>query len=265
VNTGADRSANHEYDFPAVRIRSHDIAQIVRSAWLRGVAAGPNLFARESFVDEMAFAAGADPLAFRLRHLKDERSIAVLKTATERFGWEMRPGARALDKSAEIVRGRGLAYAQTFYERWPGAPKPYGAWAVEVEVNRKTGNVRVLRVVASQDAGIIINPIALRQQAHGQIIQAISRSLKEEVSIESGRIKTSNWADYPILRFPELPEIDVVLINRPEEPPLGGGDAIGNHAGAAIANAIFDATGVRMRRAPFTPDRMRNALSSSAA
>jgi CO/xanthine dehydrogenase Mo-binding subunit len=252
---GGDRNAGHTYVFPndrvVVRWLSHSP---LRPSALRGLGAPQNVFANESFMDELAAAAGADPVQFRLRHLRDERAIAVVGAAAKRAGWSPRPApARAGD--ANIARGRGVAYCQ--YE----TQNAYVAVVVDVTVERASGAVRVPRAVVAHDCGLIINPDGLTNQIEGGVIQAISRSLKEEVRFTGSTVTSLDWTSYPILTFAEVPDaIDVVLINRPDKPAVGAGEPATCPIPAAIANAIFDATGARVRTAPFTPARLRAAL-----
>jgi nicotinate dehydrogenase subunit B len=210
-------------------------------------------------MDELAALAGADPLAFRLTHLKDPRARAVLEAAAQRAGWQARPSPQpGAATMGGVVRGRGLAFVQ--YENDTG----YAAMVSDVEVDRATGGVRVTRVVVAHDCGLIVNPDGVRNQVEGNVIQAISRTLKEEVLFDRARITSVDWGSYPILTFPELPdEVEVVLIDRPDQPSLGAGEPATCPVPAAIANAVFDATGARLRSVPFTPDRVKAVLDRS--
>jgi len=207
-------------------------------------------------MDELAVAAGVDPAAFRRRHLTDPRAIAVIDAAIRLSGWTPRsaPRARAAATSS-VAKGRGFAYVQ--YDR----TEAYAAAVVDVEVQPATGAVRVRRVCVAHDCGLIINPDGVRNQIEGNVIQAISRTLKEAVRFDTTRVTGVDWARYPILRFTEIPDaIDIELIDRPSEPSLGAGEAATSPIPPAIANAIFDATGARVREVPFTPERVRAAL-----
>lgn len=258
-----DRTAVPPYAYPRRRIASDDVPVLIRAAWLRGVSALPNTFAHESYIDELAELAGADPLAYRLRHLQDERARAVLLAAAERAGWSAeKRGAKVADGDGWL-HGRGLAYARYVHSRFPGFGAALAAWVVFLRVDPVSGEIRVRRLVVSQDAGLMINPAGVRHQVHGNIIQMLSRTLKESVPFENGLPAAREWGGYPLLRFSELPEIDLVLLEPPEAPPLGVGESTSLPAAPAIANALFDATGVRFRRPPFTPERVRAALAGA--
>jgi nicotinate dehydrogenase subunit B len=227
-----------------------DRASPLRTSHLRDPV-GPQLnFASESFIDELAAATDSDPVEFRLRYLRQPREIAAVKAATERAGWESRPSGRRDQGSADVATGRGIAYAQRGHT--------IVAVVAEVEVERRTGKVRPRRFIVAHDCGLIVNPDGLRYCIEGNIAQGTSRSLWEEVMFDRAGVTSVDWASYPILDIAEAPEaIDIVLINRTELPPYGAGEAAIRPVAAAIANAIFDATGVRLRRAPFTPDRVK--------
>jgi nicotinate dehydrogenase subunit B len=208
-------------------------------------------------MDHLAQAAGADPVEYRLAHLKDERAIAVLKAVVERAGWEPRPWPRASFDASGKATGRGVALVQR-----PGGtgPNTYVAMVADAEVDRGTGEVRVTRVVVAQDCGLIVNPNGVENQIEGNVIQTTSRSLKEELTFDESGVTSVDWRSYPILTFPEIPEIEIVLINRPDLPASGVGEPASCPVPAAIANAVFDATGVRLFEVPFTPDRVKAAL-----
>jgi nicotinate dehydrogenase subunit B len=227
-----------------------DRASPLRTSHLRDPV-GPQLnFASESFIDELAAATDSDPVEFRLRYLRQPREIAAVKAATERAGWESRPSGRRDQGSADVAAGRGIAYAQRGHT--------IVAVVAEVEVERRTGKVRPRRFIVAHDCGLIVNPDGLRYCIEGNIAQGTSRSLWEEVMFDRAGVTSVDWASYPILDIAEAPEaIDIVLINRTELPPYGAGEAAIRPVAAAIANAIFDATGGRLRRAPFTPDRVK--------
>jgi CO/xanthine dehydrogenase Mo-binding subunit len=243
-----DRNAIALYTVPNLRVVHRFIAQPMplRVSALRSLGAYMNVFSIESFMDELARAAGADPVAFRLQHLGDARARDVIVTAATRFGWDgyqRRPG-----------RGRGFAFAR--YKNLAA----YTALACEVEVGRDNGEVRVLRVVAAVDCGEIAAPDGVRNQVEGGIVQATSWTLAEEASFDRTRILSRDWAGYPILRFPQVPlQVEVHLQPRPDQPFLGTGEAAQGPTAAALANAIADATGVRLRQIPFTPQRVRAA------
>lgn len=256
-----DRTAIPPYAYPHARVTVHDMAPIARASWLRGVSALPNSFAHESFVDELASEAGQDPVAYRLHHLDDERAASLIRSVADRAGWVPHGEPRTLPAEGDWLRGRGFAYATYVHGTFPGTAAASAAWVADVSVHRTTGEVAVTRVVVGQDAGLMINPAGVRHQIHGNVIQSVSRTLTEEVAFEGGLAASRDWGTYPILRFPELPAIDVLMTDRPEAPPLGVGESATVPSAAAIANAIFDATGIRFREPPFTPERVRAALN----
>jgi nicotinate dehydrogenase subunit B len=216
---------------------------------LRGLGAYANVFSIESFMDELARAAGADPVAFRLKHLQDPRAQDVIKLAAEKFGWA--------GWQRKAGRGRGFAFAR--YKNLAG----FLAMACEVEVRRDTGEVRLVHVVAAVDSGEVVNPDGIRNQIEGGIVQSSSWTLAEEVTFDRTRITSRDWAGYPILRFPQVPErIDVHIVPRPGQPFLGTGEVAQGPTPAMIANAVHDATGARLRQLPFTRERVRLALAA---
>lgn len=237
---------------------------IARAAWLRGVSALPNSFAHESWIDECATEARVDPIEYRLRYLRDPRAVDVVQATAERAGWTPHTEPRTLGGEGDLLYGRGFAYALYVHSKFPGYGAAWSAWVADVAVNKATGEVAVTRVTVGQDNGLTINPAGVRHQIHGNVIQSTSRALKERVSFDATAVTSREWGAYPILTFPEVPAIDVVLVARPHEPPLGVGESASVPSAAAIANAIFDATGVRFREAPFTPERVRAALNPPA-
>lgn len=253
-----DRTAIPPYDYDHMRVVAHDMAPIVRASWFRGVSALPNTFAHESYIDEAATEAGIDPIEYRLRYLKDQRAVDLVNAVGERAGWTPRPVRE--EKDGEIVHGRGFAYALYVHSKFPGYGAAWSAWVADVAVNKTTGDVSVTRVVAGQDSGLMINPDGVRHQIHGNVIQSTSRALMEEVSFERGAVAAREWGAYPIIPFPDVPKIDVLMLPRPDQPPLGVGESASVPSAAAIANAIFDATGVRFREPPFTPERILRGL-----
>jgi nicotinate dehydrogenase subunit B len=228
-------------------------ASPLRTAHLRDPV-GPQIqFASESFIDEIAAAIGADPVAFRLRYLKAPRDIAVVKAAAERAQWDPRPSPRP-DRSGDTLSGRGIAYAQR-----SGAVV---AIVAEVEIDRRSGKVWARKFTVAHDCGLIVNPDGLRRCIEGNVVQGTSRALSEEVAFDRARVTSTDWLSYPILDITEAPEaVDIVLINRPELPPAGAGESSIRPVAAALANAVFDATGVRLRRAPLTPQQLKPALA----
>lgn len=255
-----DRTAVPPYAYPHARVTVHDMAPIARASWLRGVSALPNSFAHESFVDELATEAGHDPVAYRLHHLDDERAASLIRSVADRAEWVPHTRPKTLAPDGDWLRGRGFAYATYVHGSFPGTAAALAAWVADVAVHRMTGEVAVTRVVVGQDAGLMINPAGVRHQIHGNVIQSVSRTLTEEVAFEQGVVTSRDWGAYPILRFPDLPAIDVLMTDRPDAPPLGVGESASVPSAAAIANAIFDATGIRFREPPFTQERVRAAL-----
>jgi nicotinate dehydrogenase subunit B len=239
---------------------AHDMPPIVRASWFRGVSALPNTFAHESYIDELATEAGVDPIEYRLRYLKDSRAADLVKAVSERAGWTPRPVWKEPVAENDIVRGRGFAYALYVHSKFPGYGAAWSAWIADVAVNKTTGDVSVTRVVAGQDSGLMINPDGVRHQIHGNVIQSTSRALMEEVSFGRNAVTAREWGAYPIITFPDLPKIDVLMLPRQDQPPLGVGESASVPSAAAIANAIFDATGVRFRELPFTPERILAGL-----
>ncbi|MDB5807901.1 MAG: aldehyde dehydrogenase [Betaproteobacteria bacterium] len=244
---GGDRNLIPLYALPNVRCVHHFIPEMpLRVSALRSLGAYMNIFALESFMDELAKASQQDSVQFRLRHLQDERATAVIRLAAERFEW-----ARYAPRSG---RGRGFAFAR--YKN-SGA---YLAIAMEVEVQRESGLVRVRRAVAAVDSGEAVNPDGIRNQVEGGIVQSLSWTLMEEVTFDTSRITSRDWAGYPILRFNGVPDkIEVSIVDRPGQPFLGTGEASQGPTAAALANAVADATGVRLRQIPFSRARIRAA------
>jgi nicotinate dehydrogenase subunit B len=260
-----DRTAVPPYDYRSMRIVCDDTPPIVRAAWLRGVSALPNTFAHESFIDELAAEAGVDPVEFRLKHLSDPRAVDLVKAVAGRAGWEPRDPSARQAQEGDIARGRGVAYARYVHSKFPGFGAAWSAWIADVEVNRRSGELAVTRVVVGQDTGTMVNPDGVRHQIHGNVIQATSRALKERVTFGENAVTSQEWGAYPILTFREVPVIDVVMMPRHGEPPMGAGESASLPGAAAIANALFDATGVRFRRPPFTPETIRAALADAQA
>ncbi len=245
---GGDRNAVPLYDFPRQKITHHFIPEMpIRVSALRALGAYANIFAIESFMDELARAAKVDPVEFRMRHLNDPRASAVVKAAASHAGWQPNlPGGTG--------KGRGIGFAK--YKNLSA----YLAVVVEVEMDRATGATRLVRATAAIDAGQVINPDGLINQTEGGIIQAASWTLKEQVLFNPQHIVSRDWSRYPILTFPEVPAIDVVVLDRPTEKSLGAGEAAQGPTAAAIANAIAHATGLRLRDLPLTPERIKAAF-----
>lgn len=255
-----DRTAIGPYDFANHRVTVHDMPPIVRASWLRGVSALPNTFAHECYIDELAAEAGVDPIAYRLRYLKDSRAADLIRQLAERAGWEPHAGPR-LDRDEDgVLRGRGFAYALYVHSKFPGYGAAWSAWVADVAVNPHTGEVALTKIAVGQDSGLMINPDGVRHQIHGNVIQSTSRVLKEQVTFSDIAVASKEWGAYPLLTFPETPPIDVLMVARPQDEPLGVGESASVPSAAAIANAIFDATGVRFREPPFTPERILAGL-----
>jgi CO/xanthine dehydrogenase Mo-binding subunit len=243
------------YTFQNHRVRNHTVGSRFLTAPLRSPARIQNTFANESFMDELAAAAKQDPVDFRLAHLDLFRLESCFRTAAAMAGWESRPSPQA-PSDDRMVTGRGIAGMQ--YEG-TGA---YAAVATKLLVDKQTGKVRVQHVWAAQDCGITINPDGMRAQAEGCCLQGISRALKEELTWTKQKVTSVDWATYPVLRFTDMPEFDFHILDQPDQPPLGAGEVVITAMIASIGNAIFDATGVRLRRPPFTPARVRAGLAA---
>ncbi len=243
---GGDRNAPTNYDFAHQRVVAHWLdGSLLRTSSMRTLGGAANTFANESFIDELAAAAQIDPLEFRLRHMSDPRAIAVLRAAAKEAGW-----GTPLPAST----GRGLAFAQ--YEN----DMAYVATVAQVQVDANSGAIQVQRIVTAHDCGLIINPDGLRNQIEGNVLQSLSRALYEEVTFDESHITSVDWDSYPILKFSDVPEVDVVLINHPDQPAVGAGEPATITTAPAIANAVFQATGARLRQIPFTPQRVKAAL-----
>ena len=258
-----DRTSIPPYDFEHLRVTINDMAPIVRASWMRGVSALPNTFAHESYIDELAFAAKVDPVEYRLRYLHDERAAELVRATAARAGWVARTEPMQTPEQDNILRGRGFAYARYIHSKFPGFGAAWAAWVADVAVDRLSGEVSVTRVVIGHDAGMMVNPAGVRHQIHGNVIQATSRVLKERVTFEESTVSSKEWGAYPILTFKQVPKIDVLMMPRQHEPPMGAGESAGVPSAAAIANAIYDATGIRFRELPITPERVLAALKLS--
>nr|WP_205520596.1 molybdopterin cofactor-binding domain-containing protein [Propylenella binzhouense] len=246
---GGDRNAIPLYRIPNVRVVDHFIPEIpIRTSALRSLGAYMNVFSVESFMDELARAAKADPVAFRMRYLEDPRARAVVETAAEKFGWK--PGEKP-----GPGRGQGFAFAR--YKNLAC----YVAIAVEAEVDAGTGYIHLPRIVAAIDSGLAVNPDGIRNQTEGGILQASSWTRFEEVRFSTEEITSRDWGSYPIMRFESVPgSVEVHIVNRPDQPFLGTGEGAQGPTAAAIANAVADATGVRIRTLPLSPKRVKAAL-----
>jgi nicotinate dehydrogenase subunit B len=229
----------------------------LRTNHLRSPGDLARCFATECFLDEIAADLGADPVEFRLRHLAhNKRGTEVLKAATEKAGWKAR-ASRAPAASGNTATGRGVAVTQR--------ANAYVAAVADVDVDKSNGSVHVKRIAIAHDCGLIINPDGVKNQIEGNVIQGVSRALMEEVQFDASGMKNNDWSSYPIITFPDVPDIEIVLINRPEMPALGAGEPSTIPVAAAIANAVFDATGARLREAPFTPERVLAAMKAAGS
>src|SRR6267378_2592456 len=265
--TGVDEFAQWGVQAPPYSFRNiHAVAHVIpalygtasplRTTHLRDPEGPATSFAVESFVDEIAAAAGVDPLDFRLKYLDEPRAKAVLIAAAQKAGWDRRPSPKKNSASGEISTGRGIGLS-TRNGTFVGT-------VAEVEVNRRTGAVHVKRFVCAHDCGLIINPDALRTTIEANLIQSMSRSLMEEVMFDRSKVTSVDWRTYPVARASDIPsQVEVVLLSHPELPSSGAGEPSSRNVPAAIANAVFDATGARVRQIPLTPARVKAALASN--
>jgi CO/xanthine dehydrogenase Mo-binding subunit len=249
VRWGGD---NYPYRVANLHSVGHIIAPLyasaspMRTTHLRDPNGPAGTFAAESFIDELAAAAGADAIEFRLRHIDDPRAKAVLEAAAERARWERRRSG------AKTGTGRGVALALR--------GGTYVATVAEVEVDRRSGGLRVKRLVCAHECGLIVNPEALRGTVQANLVQSLSRTLKEEVTFDRTHVTSADWNSYPVARWRDVPAIEVVLLNRPDVAPSGAGEPSSRPTAAAIANAVFDASGGRVRRVPLTATRIKAAI-----
>ena len=254
------QNSNIPYKFANIKAVCHRLETTpLRPSWIRTPGRMQNTYANECFMDELAAVAGEDPIAFRRKVLDpaDKRGLEVLDRVAQLAKWESRtspkPGA-----SGDVVTGRGVSYCK--YE----LVRTYIAVVAEVEVTKSTGAIRVTKFHVAHDCGQIINPDGLRNQIEGNVIQTVSRTLIEEVKFSRSAVTSLDWASYPILTFPEVPEIVIDLIDRPSEKPWGAGEPSAAVVPSAVSNAVFDATGVRLRSVPFTPDKVKTAMRGAA-
>jgi CO/xanthine dehydrogenase Mo-binding subunit len=252
------KNSNVLYEFPNVKTEVHRMAdKAFRTSHLRTPGRMQNTFANEAFFDEVAAAANADPLQWRLKYLKDPRSRAVLEDVAKMSGWQTRPSPS--NQTGDVVKGRGVAFVRYDNER------TYVAAVVQVEVDKRNGGIHVTDVWCSHDCGQVVNPDGVHNQVEGGIVQTISRTLMEEIKFDRQKVTSLDWASYPILRFTQVPAIHVHLIDRPEKPTWGAGEMAPTVIPAAISNAVFDATGIRLRSVPFLPEKVLTALKVPAA
>jgi nicotinate dehydrogenase subunit B len=257
---GSDRNAIPLYSFAQQKVVNHLLLDLpIRTSALRTLGAYSNVFALESFMDELAGMVGADAVEFRLAHLNDARGRAVIERVAGMANWQRSAvpdtrNARSAMKEG-VLKGRGIGFAR--YKNLA----VYCAVIVDVAVDLRSGTLQVERAWSAVDAGLVVNPNGLRNQIEGGIIQSTSWSLHESASHDGQHLLARNWADYRILRFPEVPAVQVELINRPDERPLGVGEGAHGPTVAAIANAFANATGRRLRDLPFNAEKVKQALA----
>ena len=241
------------YSVPNVHTVAHRLETTpFRPSWIRTPGRLQNTYANESFFDELAAAAGADPFEYRRRYLKDPRGLELLDRLEKLSNWQ--PHQASPTKKAGKVTGRGLSYVK--YEM----VRTYVGGVADVELDLASGEIHVVRFFAVQDCGQIINPDGVRNQLEGNIVQTISRTLKEQLTFDRSNVTSLDWSSYPILTFSGVPEIVMDLIDRPDEPPWGAGEPSASIVPAAIANAVFNASGARLRSVPFLPEKVKAAL-----
>jgi CO/xanthine dehydrogenase Mo-binding subunit len=244
---GIHRNATPIYELPSRRIVKRFVAQApLRTSSLRSLGAHLNVFAIESFIDELATLRGTSPLELRRRHLADVRARAVLDAAAEAAAW-------GGERSAHTGHGTGIGIA-----RYKNAAA-YAAVLVQLRVEDASAAIELERIVIAADCGEVVDPSGAANQLEGGALQSASWTLKEAVAYDGESVTSVDWETYPILRFSEVPAIETVLLDRPGQPFLGVGEATQGPTAAAIANAVFDATGLRLRDTPFTPERVRDA------
>lgn len=251
------QNSGQPYGFPNIKVNTKHVAEsFFRSSHLRSPGRIENSFANESFMDELAAAAKADPLEYRVRYMKDPRAIEAIQTAAKLANWQARPGPNPSAGSGDVVKGRGIAYMR--YNN----TITYVAAVAEVEVTKSTGAIKVTRICIAHDCGEMVNPDGVANQVEGGVLQTVSRTLMETVTWDRTKVTSVDWASYPIARFPDMPKVEIALLDRPGTPAWGAGEPAPCAIPGAIANAVFDATGVRLRSLPFTPDRVKTALAA---
>ena len=240
------------YEFPNKRMSGHYVEELLRSIYLRGPGRIQGNFAIESFMDEIAADQQADPAEFRRRHLKDAMALQVFDAAVQRAGWQPRP-ARQPNAGQSVMSGRGISFGEH-------GPEKRATIVADVQVDLTSGRVQVPKVVIAVACGRIINPLGLRNQVQGAVLQGISRTLFEAVKFDRSHVTSLDWQSYPVLTFQDVPEIETVLVDQRDVEPSGAGELATVPVAAALCNAIFDATGVRLRQVPFTPERVKSAI-----
>jgi CO/xanthine dehydrogenase Mo-binding subunit len=255
-----DENLDPPYISPNATVVIHRLKDSpLRPGHVRAPGKVANAWAVETMVDELAVAVREDAVAYRLKRLTDPRAITVVKRAAAMLDWQARTSPNPKAAAKGLLTGRGFSYV-----RYRGNEN-YVATAMQVSVDSASGKVSVERVVCAHDCGLVVNPDALKNQIEGSIVQALSKMLFEEVRFDRSRVTSVDWTTYPVIRFPDVPPIEVALIDLPDQPLMGAGEASLPPVGGALANAIFDAAGVRMRTVPFTPARVKAALASKAA
>jgi len=230
----------------------HFVEELFRSIYLRAPGRIQGNFAIESFLDEIAAGQQTDPVEFRRRYLKDAMALQVLDAAVQKAGWQTRPSPQRQVRQS-IMSGRGISFGEH-------GPEKRAVIVAEVQVNRTSGSVRVSKIVIAVACGRVINPQGLRHQVQGAVLQGISRSLFEAVKFDGSHVTSLDWRSYPVLRFSDVPDIETVLVDQRDLESQGAGELATVPVAAALCNAIFDATGVRLRQVPFTPERIRSAI-----
>ncbi len=242
------------YELGPRALTGYNAGPLLRTDWMRNVFVGNNIFALESLMDELAERAGADPVAFRLALMTDERAVAVLEPAAQAAGWPEHSGSS----------GNGIGVCFALFNANPKSPaQTYTAYVAQVAVDKESGEVQVQKMTCAIDCGLVINPDGVANQVEGGVIQALSWMLKEEVTFDDQIVTSDDWVTYPILTFPETPEIEVVIVDRPHMPAKGIGEPVTVPVAAAVANAIYDAVGVRVRDLPLRPDEVVKLLSGA--
>jgi len=233
-----------------------DRASPLRTTHLRDPYGVPHLFGMESFLDEVAIATNSDPIEFRLRYLKNEREHDVIRAAAQHYGWDTRTSPRKSGGRGNVAVGRGFAYRQMH--------ETFVAIIAEVNVHRESGVIEVERLVCAHDCGLIVSPDIIKHVIECQLVWQLGRTLFEEVQFDETMVRSVDWLTYPVLKMDAVPKsIEIVLIDRPELDASGAAEHACGPIPAAIGNAVFDATGVRLRRVPFTPERVKVALRSA--
>jgi nicotinate dehydrogenase subunit B len=240
------------YEFPNKRLSGHYVDELFRSIYLRAPGRIQGNFAIESFLDEIAAEQQADPVEFRRRYLKDAMALQVFDAAVQQARWQPR-SSRQSNSRQSVVSGRGISFGEH-------GPEKRATIVADVQVDRTSGRVQVTKIVIATACGRIINPQGLRNQVQGAVLQGISRSLFEAVKFDRSHVTSLDWKSYPVLTFQDVPDIETVLVDQRDVEPAGAGELATVPVAAALCNAIFDATGVRLRQVPFTPDRVKSVL-----